>query len=149
MGAGEEHLAAARHQFGEQFGAADDRDAVVSGGGEFGVVLRNRGEGGHHDRGRLSGQGEVAGVVADGDVGAGLCEDAHGPGVLGVGAGDDTTPVDEDAGDAGHAGSADADEVDAGQVDSWGGHWKFSLGEAGAAMRSARVAATSPALVES
>ena len=116
MGAGEEHLVVAHHELGEEVGAADDGDAVFTRTGELRVVLRDGRERGDDDGGQRACEGEVLRGMADRDMCTDGAQDLHGRGVLHVGAGDDAAALDENAGEAGHAGAADAHHVDTGEI---------------------------------
>ena len=128
---GEEHLGVALHELAKQVGAADHRDSLLCGAHQLRVVLGDRGEAGHHDGRELSGKLEVFARVADGHLRALQAQRADRARLLHVRTGDHGAAVEQDVGHAGHAGAADADEVDAGEVD-WG------LGRVGSARGSRR-----------
>ena len=95
------------HQLGQHHGARHDRHAARARGDHLGVVGAHRGR--RDDR---LGAGDVIGVVADRDADAERGERPRRRALALVGARDRVAEVVQDLGDAAHAGTADADEVD-------------------------------------
>ena len=92
VGARQQERAAISHEGSEHVGAADDGDPGLAGGGELGIILRNRGEGGHDNRRQLRSTGDVRGVVSDGDLRPGCTQRQNAAGILHVGAGHAVAP---------------------------------------------------------
>ena len=116
VGARQQKCPAIGHECGEHVGAADDGDPSLAGGGELGIILRNRGERGHDNRRQLRATGDVRSVVSDSDVRPGCTQRQDAARVLHVGAGDAVAPCEQNSGDAGHPGPADAHHVGAAQI---------------------------------
>jgi hypothetical protein len=95
------------HQLGEHHRARHDRHALRARRDHLGVVALHRARRDH----RL-GAGDVRGVVADRDPDAALRERPGRRALALVGAGDPVAEVVQHLGDAAHARTADADEVD-------------------------------------
>src|SRR5665647_1649840 len=107
MGAGHGNAVLHPHELGQHLGPGDDRDQALPGLDDFDVVLAD-GRRDDDDVGVL----EVLGPVADGDLRAEAHEPACGVVLLEIGAGNLVAEVEQDLGDAVHAGPADADHVD-------------------------------------
>ncbi len=95
------------HQLGQHLGARDDRHAALSRHLHLYVVARDGG--GVHDHMRPL---DVAGLVADEDLGAQALEPLHGLAPPLVRARDPVAEVQQHLGDAAHPDAADAHEVD-------------------------------------
>jgi hypothetical protein len=106
VGAGDRDADLAGHQQGQELGAAEDGDAEAAGGDQLRVAGPDRGRG-HHQ----VGPAEPVAVVAGVDVGAEGAEAGEGGGLGPVGAGDGVPGGQQQAGQAAHAGAADADQV--------------------------------------
>ena len=111
VGAGHARDAVARHQRGERLGAVQHGQPARLGGDQLGVVRLDRG--GHHDRRRaaVAEQVEVRRRLADRHPGA-LRAQRQQAGDSFASEPDTCEPaVEQDAGDAAHPGTPDADEV--------------------------------------
>ena len=107
MGAGDGDAVLEAHQLGEHLRARHHRDVTLARGDHLGVVGLHRG--GHHDH---VGGVHVGGIMAAHDARTHLLQ-APGRGVVAeVRAAHTVTLVGQHLGDAAHARTADADEVD-------------------------------------
>ena len=107
MSAGDRHALLEAHQFGEHFGAADDRQALCARRGEFGIVALDGGR--DDDDGGLA---EVGRIMADEDAGALVAQPFDVGVVAGVRALHPIALIEQHFGDARHADAADADKMD-------------------------------------
>ncbi|SOY49839.1 hypothetical protein CBM2585_A160381 [Cupriavidus taiwanensis] len=105
--AGDGHALLQPHQFGQHHRARHHRDALAARGQYFGVVAADGGR--HHHR---VGAAHVGSVMAVHDGGAQRRQAPRGGVVAHVRARDLVSQVQQDLGDAAHAGAADAHEVD-------------------------------------
>ena len=100
----------------QDVGAAEHRNACLAGADEFRIILRNRGEGGDDHRRRLPQQAQILLCMPDLDLRAGRAQRHDAARLLHVRPADLVAAVQQDAGDTGHAGTADAHHVHAGEV---------------------------------
>ena len=99
------------HQLGQHDRPQDHRDAAPARLDQFGVGLGDRGMRGDDGRRSTGQQVERGLVVPDADRRAAGPQRHHAARLLGVRTGHQAAAVQQDAGDARHAGSADADHV--------------------------------------
>ena len=100
----------------QNVGAAEHRNACLAGADELWVILRNRSEGGDDHRGHLPQQAQVFRRVPHLNLRAGRAQRHDAARLLHVRPADLVAAVQQDAGDTGHAGTADAHHVHAGEV---------------------------------
>ena len=96
--------------------AAEHRNPCLAGADELRVILRNRGEGGDDHCRQLPQQAQVFLRVSDLNLCAGRAQRHDAARLLHVRPADLVAAVQQDAGDTGHAGAADAHHVHAGEV---------------------------------
>ncbi len=107
VSAGDGDAAAQPHQLGQHHGARHDRHMARARGQHLGVVALYGGGG--DDR---VGAGDMRGLMTDMDADAQFGQPARHGAVGLIGAGDGVAEVVQDLGDAAHAGTTDADEMD-------------------------------------
>ena len=107
MSAGNGDAAFQPHQLGQHFGAAHHGNALGARRHQFGIVALDRGR--YHEH---VGAGDVLGLVAHGDVDALVAQAADIGALGGIGALHGVAEIAQHLGDAAHADTADADEVD-------------------------------------
>jgi hypothetical protein len=115
VGAGDGDAVLEPHQLAEHLGAADHGDAAAARLAHLGVLRRDR-RGDHHQLDAF----EVVGRVPLEDHGAQLLEPLGGLAEHLIGAAHLEVVLEQDLGDAAHAGAADADEVDPREVGELG-----------------------------
>ena len=128
MRASDKHLGGACHELTKQVGAANDRNVMFPRRHQLGVVLRDRRKRSNHHRRQLPAQGQVFGLMPHRHVRPHGLQSQHGAGFFHVGARHHLSTGEEDTGHTGHAGPANANEVDSGQINiRHGSHFTFRI----------------------
>lgn len=116
VGARQQNLLVPLHEHRQKVRAADDRDTGRASTCKFWIVLRDSGEGSHHNSRLVTCQLKVFSCVADSDLHAHRAQYFHWSGGLHIRASHDAPAVSQDAGQTGHAGATNTHHVDAGKI---------------------------------